>query len=196
MRNTQAVAVEPSTKVAGVKLDDLDRALLAALEDDGRRPYRDIGRDLDVPEATVRSRVSRLLESGLIHITAVGDPLALGVEVAAITLLRLRPGSVQESAEVLTAYANVRFVGASFGAADLIIQTLHHDIDELHRFVTEALPAALEGLVSTETFQLAKVHKSSWDWRAWFAAQDAAAQGEAATGGAARRRSRNAPTEP
>lgn len=173
MRKALANWIETPSQVPHVKLDDLDRALLAALEDDGRRPYRDIGRDLDVPEATVRSRVNRLLESGLIRISAVGDPLALGVEVAAITLLRLRPGSVQASAEVLTAYPNVRFVGASFGAADLIIQTLHHDIDELHRFVTEALPNALEGLVSTETFQLAKVHKSSWDWRAWFAAQDA-----------------------
>ncbi len=178
-----------------MKLDDLDRALVAALEDDGRRPYRDIGRDLDVPEATVRSRVNRLLDSGLIRISAVGDPLALGVEVAAISLLRLRPGAVQESAERLTAYPNVRFVGASFGAADLIIQTLHHDIDELHRFITETLPDALEGLVSTETFQLAKVHKSSWDWRAWFAAQDAAAGVASGAGAVARRRPRSTTTE-
>lgn len=153
-------------------LDALDRALVAALEDDGRRPYRDIARDLGVAEATVRHRVAKLVDSGLIRITAVGDPLALGVEVAAIAMLRLRPGTVQGSAELLTAYPNVRFVGASFGTADLIIQTLHRDIDELHAFMTRELPSALPGLVSTETFQLAKVHKSSWDWRAWFAAQE------------------------
>ena len=155
-------------------LDALDRSLVAALEDDGRRPYRDIARDLGVAEATVRNRVGRLIDSGLIRITAVGDPLALGVEVAAIALLRLRPGTVRESAEVLAAYPNVRFVGTSFGAADLIIQTLHRNIDELHAFMTGELPTALPGLVSTETFQLAKVHKSSWDWKAWFAAQEVA----------------------
>jgi len=156
-------------------LDALDRALVVALEIDGRRPYREIARELGVPEATVRHRVGRLIDTGLIRITAVGDPLALGVEVAAIALLRLRPGTVQASAERLSAYPNVRFVGASFGAADLVIQTLHRDIDELHAFMTTELPAALPGLVSTETFQLAKVHKSSWDWRAWFAAQEAVA---------------------
>lgn len=156
-------------------LDALDRSLLEALEDDGRRPYRDIARDLGVAEATVRNRVGRLVDGGLIRITAVGDPLALGVEVAAIVLLRLRPGSVHASAATLVGYANVRFVGASFGTADLIIQTLHRNIDELHRFVTDELPRALPGLVSSETFQLAKVHKSSWDWKAWFAAQEPSA---------------------
>lgn len=155
-----------------MKLDALDQSLIVALEHDGRRPYRDIARDLGVPEATVRSRVNRMLEAGSIRITAVGDPLALGVEVAAITLLRVQPGTVQAAADVLVGYPHVRFVGSSFGAADLIIQTLHHDIHGLHRFVTEQLPEAVGGLVSTETFQLAKVHKSSWDWRDWFAAHE------------------------
>src|SRR5690606_14164839 len=55
-----------------LRIDDLDKSIIVALEVDGRRPYRDIARDLDVAEATVRSRVNRLSESGLIKITAVG----------------------------------------------------------------------------------------------------------------------------
>ncbi len=152
-------------------LDALDQNIIMALEDDGRRPYRDIARELGVAEATVRARVGRLVDGGLIRITAVGDPLSLGVEVAAITLVRTKPGCVRQTAEAIKGFANVRFIGTSFGAADVIIQTLHPDIQALHEFLTETLPKAAPNIVSTETFQLADVLKSSWDWRAWFGAQ-------------------------
>ncbi len=151
-----------------MQLDDLDKALIVALEDDGRRPYRDIARDLEVPEATVRSRVGRLLGRGLIRITAVGDPLSLGVNVVAISLIRVQPGHVKEAAERLTRFPNVRFVGSSFGAADIIIQTLHSSVQELHLFISQTVPQAVPVVTSTETFQLAEVLKSSWDWRDWF----------------------------
>lgn len=154
-----------------MKLDRLDQQIIGALEDDGRRPYRDIARDLGVAEATVRARVARLLESGSIRVTAVGDYFKLGVEVVAISLLRVQPGCVPEAAEVLQSYPNIRFVGTSFGSADLIIQTLHPDIQSLHRFMSRELPRALPQLTHTETFQLAEVVKSAWNWKAWFAEQ-------------------------
>ena len=150
------------------KLDQLDKAIIVALERDGRRAYRDIARDLQVAEATVRTRVNRLIDSGLIHITAVGDPLKLGVEVMAICLLRVQPGCVPQVADLLRSYPHVRFVGTSFGTADIIIQTLHPNIKSLHTFMTQTLPEAAPAISSMETFQLAEVHKSSWDWQAWF----------------------------
>lgn len=149
-------------------LDRLDQGIISALEDDGRRPYRDIARDLGVAEATVRARVSRLTEAGLIRITAVGDPLSLGIDVTAISLLSVRPGGATRTAEKLATYPNVRFVGESFGSADIIIQTLHPDIRSLHRFIGTELPEALPDITRTETFQLARVLKSSWNWRTWF----------------------------
>lgn len=161
-------------------LDTLDQRIIMALEDDGRRPYREIARDLGVAEATVRSRVQRLTQSGWIRITAVGDPLKLGVPVAAITLIRTRAGRSQQAAEALTAVPNVRFVGSSFGSADIIIQTLHPSIGALHEFVSERLPREIPGVESTETFQLARVHKSTWDWRAWFEQRDAVAADDGA----------------
>ena len=154
-----------------MQLDDLDKQIIIALEDDGRRPYRDIARDLGVAEATIRSRVSRLTEGGLIHITAVGDPLTLGVDVVAISLIRVKPGHIKDTAELLTQFPNVRFVGTSFGSADIIVQTLHASVQELHSFVSEDLPKAAPAITSTETFQLAEVLKSSWDWREWFETQ-------------------------
>jgi Lrp/AsnC family transcriptional regulator for asnA, asnC and gidA len=160
-----------------MRLDDLDRRIIVALEDNGRRPYRDIARELGVGEATVRARVARCVERGFIHITAVGDPLKLGIEVAAVVLIRVAPGGVQETAEALSGYPHVRFVGTSFGSADIIIQTLHPTIADLNRFVSEELPRAVPHVRSTETFQLTNVLKSSWDWRTWFEAQEGSGTG-------------------
>jgi len=151
-----------------MRLDDLDKRIIVALEEDGRRPYRDIARDIGVAEATVRARVTRLSEAGLIRITAVGDPLGLGVSTMAISLIRTRPGTVHEVAKALALRPNVRFVGTAFGSADIVIQTLHRDIRALHDFMTRELPALAPDVTGTETLQLADVLKSSWDWRAWF----------------------------
>lgn len=151
-----------------MRLDRLDQQIISALEDDGRRPYRDIARDLGVAEATVRARVGRLTDAGLIRIAAVGDPLSLGIEVGAISLISVKPGTAERTAQRLAEYPNVRFVGESFGSADIIIQTLHPDLKSLHRFIGTELPAALPEITRTETFQLARVIKSTWNWRAWF----------------------------
>ena len=149
-------------------LDDLDRRIVAALALDGRRSFRDIARELDVSEGTIRFRVTKLQEEGLIRVTAVGSPLALGVSVYAMILIRVKPGHVAETGRVLSSYPNVRFVGAAFGSVDLFIQTLHRDTRDLHRFVSEELPHRLPAITSIETCQLTDVIKSSWTWGEWF----------------------------
>jgi len=149
-------------------LDKLDRQIIAALARDGRRPYRELARALDVSEGTIRARVSRLQEDGLVRVTLVGSPLALGVGVVVMILLRVKPGFVRETAEALGRFPTVRFVGFSFGSADIIVQSLHKDIADLHHFVSEVIPKAAPAVTSTDTFQIAEVLKSTWTWGDWF----------------------------
>ncbi len=149
-------------------LNELDRRIVAALAKDGRRSYRDIARELGVSEATVRSRATRLQNQGLIKVTAVGSPLALGVKVVALILMRIAPGKVAAAERTLASYPHIRFVATALGSADIVIQTLHPSVRDLHRFVSEELPAVLPELNSTETFQLTKVLKSTWTWGDWF----------------------------
>ena len=149
-------------------LDRIDRHLIAALARDGRRSYREIARALDVSEGTVRARLGRLLDEELVRVTVVGSPLALGVGVVVVILLRVKPGFVRQTAEALERIPTVRFVGLSFGSADIIVQSLHKDIQDLHRFVSEVIPKAAPAVTSTETFQIAEVLKSSWTWGDWF----------------------------
>lgn len=148
-------------------LDELDKRIVMQLAEDGRRSYRQIAQNLGIAEGTARFRANRLMDEGYVKVTAVGNAQRLGIDMVAVTLLRLEPGHVKEAADHLAAYPNVRFVGMSFGSADVIIQTLHRSQKGLHRFLTEELPTALPAIRSMETFQLAEVVKSSWDWEAW-----------------------------
>jgi Lrp/AsnC family transcriptional regulator for asnA, asnC and gidA len=149
-------------------IDKLDRQIIAALARDGRMSYRELARSLDVAEGTVRARMQRLQEEDLVRVTLVGNPLTLGVGMNVVIMLRVKPGHVRETAEALAKFSNVRFVGLSFGPADIWIQTLHRDIGDLHEFVSETLPKAAPHVTSTETFHLAEVMKSTWHWGDWF----------------------------
>lgn len=149
-------------------LDDLDRHIIAALARDGRAPYREIARELGVSEGTIRNRVGRLTEEKLIRITAVGDMMALGVEVVATVNIQVNPGHVEKVAETLAEYPHVRFVATSFGSVDIIIQVLNKNIQSLHDFVNQELPRLSPEITGTETFQLSRVLKSAWTWDDWF----------------------------
>jgi Lrp/AsnC family transcriptional regulator, regulator for asnA, asnC and gidA len=150
------------------KLDKLDRQILAALSGDGRRPYREIARQLKVSEGTVRQRMGRLLERGLIRIAAVGSPLDLGFEAVALVLIQVRPGSAEEVARRLSEIPHIRFVGTTLGSADISIQTIHPTLQDLYGFVSNGLPELSPDIIRTETFQLTQVLKSAWTWEEWW----------------------------
>lgn len=59
-------------------LDEKSKAIIVELQHDGRKSYSAIGKSVGLSEAAVRQRVSRLIESGVMEIVAVTDPLSLG----------------------------------------------------------------------------------------------------------------------
>ena len=61
-----------------VRLDEVSKAIIEQLQEDGRRPYAAIGKAVGLSEAAVRQRVQRLLDAGVMQIVAVTDPLQVG----------------------------------------------------------------------------------------------------------------------
>ena len=56
--------------------DDLNQKIIRLLQDDGRATYDVIGQELGVSGGTVRNRVARMREAGMLRIVAVVDPVA------------------------------------------------------------------------------------------------------------------------
>ena len=87
-----------------VPLDDTAKAIVEQLQQDGRRAYATIGRAVGLSEAAVRQRVARLVESGVIQIVAVTDPMQVGFPRAAM----LGIGSTATSTRSPTAWPSSR----------------------------------------------------------------------------------------
>jgi Lrp/AsnC family transcriptional regulator for asnA, asnC and gidA len=146
-------------------LDDLDKAIIKALQLDGRRPYAQIGRQLQVPEATVRQRAERLIGRGVVQIVGVTDPLAMGFQQPALIGLKVDPGRLDRVAEEIAALEEVTYVVITAGRYDLFCEVVCEDNEHLLRVLTDRF-AAIEGIRSTETLVELRFVKESYQWGA------------------------------
>jgi Lrp/AsnC family transcriptional regulator for asnA, asnC and gidA len=144
------------------QLDPTDRRIVDLLREDGRMPYREIARKLDVSESMVRKRVGRLLDMNWMKIQAISDPLQLGVPMVATTYARVRPADVEEVTDRIARHPAARYVALGIGSYNLVVESLHAGAEDLHDFLTREL--GRPGIVASETIQVVKIKKSVWDW--------------------------------
>ena len=146
-------------------LDGLDKAIIKELQLDGRRPYAQIGRELKVPEATVRQRAERLITRGVVQVVGVTDPLAMGFQQPALIGLKVEPGRLEEIADAIAALEEVTYVVITAGRFDLFCEVVCEDNEHLLRVLTERF-AGIPGIRSTETLVELRFVKESYQWGA------------------------------
>ncbi|MDW5596444.1 Lrp/AsnC family transcriptional regulator [Conexibacter stalactiti] len=141
-------------------LDDLDRAIVEALQADGRASFREIARALGVAEGTVRNRYDRLSEAGVLDVVGVTNPLALGFDAMAMVGVTTsgRPQVVSEPIAELTEVSYVVIVAGQF---DLLVEVVCRDHAHLLEIIEQL--RAIDGVVSTDTFVYLKLTKQSFE---------------------------------
>jgi len=124
-------------------MDELDSAILAALEADGRRSNRDLAAALSVAPSTMLERVRSLHARGLIvGYHAEADLAAIGRSVQAMVTVRLRPQSravIQGFRDFVAALPETIQVFVTTGPDDIIVHVAVRDTDALQDFVLDAL---------------------------------------------------------
>jgi Lrp/AsnC family transcriptional regulator for asnA, asnC and gidA len=148
-------------KTKGV--DDLDRRIITMLQSDGRMANTEIARSLDVTETTVRKRIARLLDEGLMNVVAVPTPTAVGMNLSAIIGISVDLTAMHAIGDQLRGYPEVRYVGMSAGRYDVMLEAFFTDQEHLLEFVTDKL-GAVEGIEKVETSIILKVVKFSYEW--------------------------------
>ncbi len=144
------------------RLDDVSRAIIEQLQQDGRRPYSSIGKAVGLSEAAVRQRVQRLQESGVLQIVAVTDPMQVGFSRAAMIGIRVR-GDVERAAEHLERFDEVTYLVVCAGGYDIIAEVVVSDDEHLLDLVNRKM-RAIAGVQSTETFMYLKIRKQTYTW--------------------------------
>lgn len=144
-------------------IDQIDRAIIACLQQDSRTPSAEIARQVGVAERTVRARIDRLVNDGVIRLVAVLSPKALGYHVTADVFLEVELGRIQEVAETVAAMDEVGYVGLTTGDRDVSLQLFAPSVDALYDFVTEKLNH-IPGVLRAKTFVIPRVIKTVYQW--------------------------------
>jgi len=140
------------------ELDELDRRIVEALQADGRRATVDLARDLGTSAKTVKRRVDRLLEAGIIQITAVTTPEALGY--GAIALVGIELDGTRSAADVAAELARLDaadYVVVATGRFAIWCELFCRDTADLGRIVDERVRAA-DGVRAAEIYPYLRLH--------------------------------------
>ena len=150
-----------SVASAPVVLDRTAKQIIEQLQQDGRRSYAAIGKAVGLSEAAVRQRVQRLLETGVMQIVAVTDPLTLGFRRQTMIGIRCE-GDLERVAEQLTVLDEIDYVVITAGSFDLLIEVVCEDDDHLLEILSRV--RAVPCVTSTETFVYLKLRKQTYSW--------------------------------
>jgi Lrp/AsnC family transcriptional regulator for asnA, asnC and gidA len=145
-----------------VVLDDVSKAIIEQLQQDGRRSYAAIGKVVGLSEAAVRQRVQRLTESGVMQVVAVTDPLQLGFARQAMVGVRAR-GELETVAEALSDLEEVDYVVITAGTYDLLVEVVAESDDHLLELISAKI-RTIPNVESTETFMYLKLQKQTYSW--------------------------------
>jgi Lrp/AsnC family transcriptional regulator for asnA, asnC and gidA len=149
--------------VAAEDVDELDRAIIAQLQQDGRRAYRAIAVELGVAETTVRYRARRLQRTGVVSVTAFADPERLGYGVLASMFLRVAAAQRAAVIEELRSWQEVMYLSSCAGRADLMLQVVSRSLAELDEVLAVRL-AELDGVLEVDTLVELRVHKAHYEF--------------------------------
>ena len=145
-----------------VSIDAVDRAIIRELQDDGRASYADLGTSVGLSPPAVRQRMQRLIDSGLLQVVAVTDPLKLGLPVMALVGIAV-DGDIREVADAVGSIDEVIYVVLTSGSFDLFAEVVCADMDQLFEVVNGRLKG-IDGVRTTESFVYFDIHTHRFNW--------------------------------
>ncbi|MFT5709834.1 MAG: DNA-binding Lrp family transcriptional regulator [Halioglobus sp.] len=146
-----------------ITLDDIDHAIIDLLRADGRLPYRALARELQLTEATVRSRVKRLEESDTMRVVAVTDIEAAGYQMLLAIGVQVEDRSPSDVAHDLAKIPEIFSVNVVVGTHDVEILLVAEDLDALNALQAKVL-STVPGIRRLTASLAIDVLKNQPDW--------------------------------
>ncbi len=143
--------------------DKLDKAIIHVLNEDGRLSSSAIARRLDVTERTVRNRIRRLTESGVIRPVAVVNPAAFGYTLAVDIFCEFDAALANQAIAAITTMPEVSYVAYAAGDQDISLQAMFKNSSDLHLFITNKL-RQVPGIRHTRTVLVPRIIKDAYQW--------------------------------
>ncbi len=148
--------------MSAAELDDIDKAIIRALQSDGRLAYSQLGTMVGLSEAAARQRVNRLAERGVMQIVAVTDPAKIGLPIQAMIGINVE-GDIGEVADRLAAVEQFEYLVVAAGRYDILAEVVCSDTDDLLRIVNKHV-RSVPGVRATEILTYLKLVKQTYNW--------------------------------
>jgi len=137
-----------------MKLDEINIKIIRLLRN-GRESFSTIASQLDLTENTVRSRVKRLEQEGVLSFQGVIDPEKIPRHQIMIIGIKLSSIDLFKKGKEFAGLKGVSKVSVVTGRFDLILEVLLDDDFGLPEFYTQEV-ARVEGVQTLETFVVYK----------------------------------------
>jgi Lrp/AsnC family transcriptional regulator for asnA, asnC and gidA len=143
-------------------LDDVNKRIIDQLQQDGRMSYAALAKRIGLSEAAARQRVQRMLDTGVMQIVAVTDPLTLGFRRQVMIVLKIE-GDMRTVAEKIAQIPEVDYVVMCAGSYDILAELVCADDEHLLGLLNDKI-RTIDGVQSTETFMYLKLAKQTYAW--------------------------------
>jgi DNA-binding Lrp family transcriptional regulator len=143
-----------------VRLDDVDRKLLAALAADGRAGFEHLASVTGWSPTTVRRRMTELREHGVLYLDLDVDGMMFSLATRTLLWLSVAPSALQQTGEALAAHPEIAFAAATTGPTNLCASVVCADQRELYRYLTTQV-AALPAITHIETAPVIRTVKQA-----------------------------------
>jgi Lrp/AsnC family transcriptional regulator, regulator for asnA, asnC and gidA len=142
-------------------LDELDYAIIAQLQDDARMSYTQIAHALGVSIGTVRNRIARLVDEGVMRFYCRLDANRLGFSTPTNIKVSIRPSALIEGAvDEIMSFPEVYYLALMAGEYDLDIDVMCRDQEHLTQLITQRLHK-VKGVNAVSTNVILRVYKLS-----------------------------------
>ena len=141
-----------------MKLDETNKAIIKELNN-GRRAFSTIAEKIGITENTVRSRVNKLIEDGILQISGLVNPQYIPEMQVVLMGIKLSTLNLEDKAKEVLKLKGVISVMVVTGRYDLIAQivTSSNDDQSLLNFFKNEL-SKVKGVSDVETFVVYQSH--------------------------------------
>lgn len=142
------------------RLDETDNKILDLLSMDSRLSYAELGRLVNLSRVSVRERVNKLIESGIIErFSVIINPKKVGLNLSVFFEIDVHPHKLEEVAKALAQNNHVLSVNQMTGPSRIHAHAALRDNIHLQQFLVQAV-YSLPGINSVNSYVLLRGFKS------------------------------------
>ena len=144
-------------------IDIIDSKMISLLQKDGRISNIEMAKQLGISEATIRTRLKRLIDEGFIQIVAVSNPFRLGFEITGDLYIHVEMKKVDIVLEELKKIKALWYIVVTTGDNTINAEFVVKTLEDLNDLVYNQI-SRIDGVVRVETSVIMKYVKRNYEF--------------------------------